>query len=216
MITPRPLYLFSISSHPDAISINSLDITFFKPNINFSKYDALIITSKQASKALMQYKKEEYLHLSALCVSVQSAKSYEALGGKVLDIGGGYGDNLEGKIKSYPKEKKWLYLRAKIVASDFVQICKDEGYKIDESIVYESDCSQAINEVQVKDDAILIFTSPSSVNCYLKNHTFEEGQSIIVIGKTTAKALPIGVNYVLSDKTSIESCITIAKEQFLK
>ncbi len=215
-MTNKKIYLFSISSHPDAINIGSLDITFFKPNIDFSKYDGLIITSKQVSKVLMQYKKEEYLHLSALCVSMQSAKSYEALGGKVLDIGGGYGDNLESKIKSYPKEKKWLYLRAKTVASNFVQICKDEGYKIDESIVYESDCSSAISEVQVEDDATLIFTSPSSVKCYLKNHTFEEKQSIIVIGKTTAKALPAGVNYILSDKTNIESCITIAKEQFLK
>jgi uroporphyrinogen-III synthase len=211
----RPVYLFSISSHPDAISINSLDITFFKPDIDFSNYDSLIITSKQASTALGQYKKEEYIHLPALCVSVQSAKSYEALGGEVLDIGGGYGDNLVDKIRSYPKTKRWLYLRAKIVASDFVEICRDEGYTIDESIVYESDCSQAINKVEVEDEAILIFTSPSSVRCYLKNHAFSEGQTLIVIGKTTAKALPAGVNYILSDKTSIESCITIAKERFL-
>ncbi|MBA1432305.1 MAG: uroporphyrinogen-III synthase [Epsilonproteobacteria bacterium] len=212
----RPIYLFSISSHPDAISINSLDITFFKPEIDFSQYDALIITSKQASKALTQYDKAAYIHLPALCVSVTSAQSYEELGGKVLDIGGGYGDNLVDKIQSYPKEKKWLYLRAKVVASDFVQICKKEDYNIDERVVYESDCSEAIKEVQVADDAILIFTSPSSVNCYLKNHTFTQEQTIIVIGKTTAKALPSDVNYVLSDKTSIQSCITIAKERFLK
>jgi uroporphyrinogen-III synthase len=210
------IYLFSISSHPDAISIDSLDITFFKPDIDFAKYDALIITSKQASKALQQYKKEEYIHLPSLCVSVQSAKSYEDLGGKVLDIGGGYGDNLIDKIKSYPKTKRWLYLRAKVVASDFVEIVKKEGYSVDECIVYESDCSKAIREVEVEDDAILIFTSPSSVKCYLQNHTFTQKQRLIVIGKTTAKALPLGVNYILSDKTSIQSCITIAKEQFLK
>ncbi|SFV63563.1 Uroporphyrinogen-III synthase [hydrothermal vent metagenome] len=215
-MTNKKIYLFSISSHPDAVSINSLDITFFQPNIDFSKYDALIITSKQASKALTQYDKTAYIKLPALCVSVASAKSYEALGGKVLDIGGGYGDNLVDKIKSYPKEKRWLYLRAKTVASDFVQICKAEGYDIDESIVYESDCSEAIKEVQVTDDAILIFSSPSSVKCYLKNHTFTQEQKIIVIGKTTAKALPGEVEYALSDETSIQSCITIAKEQFLK
>ena len=207
----RSIYLFSISSHPDAISINSLDITFFQPEIDFSKYDALIITSKQASKALTQYDKESYLHLPALCVSVASAKSYEALGGKVLDIGGGYGDNLVDKIKEYPKTKKWLYLRAKVVASDFASLCKEEGYSIDELIVYESDCSQAIADVKVEENAILIFTSPSSVKCFLKNHTFTQEQTIIVIGKTTAKALPREINYILSDKTTIESCIQIAK-----
>ncbi len=210
----KKIYLFSISSHPDAVSINSLDITFFQPDIDFSKYDALIITSKQASKALTQYAKESYIHLPSLCVSVASAKSYEELGGTVLDIGGGYGDNLVAKIKSYPKKKKWLYLRAKVVASDFVSLCQKEGYDVDEAVVYESDCSQAIAEAEVEKNAILIFTSPSSVNCFLKNHTFTQDQSIIVIGKTTAKTVPDGVNYLLSDKTSIQSCIEIAKALF--
>ena len=207
----RSIYLFSISSHPDAISINSLDITFFKPEIDFSQYDALIITSKQASKALMQYETESYIHLPALCVSVASAQSYEELGGKVLDIGGGYGDNLVDKIKAYPKNKKWLYLRAKVVASDFVVLCQKEGYAIDEVVVYESDCSKAIANVKVEENAILIFTSPSSVKCFLKRHEFTQEHTIIVIGKTTAKALPKDIKYILSDKTSIVSCIEIAK-----
>ena len=212
----KPIYLFSISSHPDAISVNSLDITFFKPEIDFSEYDYLIITSKQASKALKQYKREDFINLPALCVSVQSAKSYEDLGGEILDIGAGYGDNLVDKIVSYPKEKRWLYLRAKVVASDFVDICKKEGYCIDEVVLYESDCSQAMKDVSVEEEAILIFTSPSSVKCYLKKHIFMPQQSLIVIGKTTAKALPKGIKYTLSDKTTIQSCISIAKEQFLK
>jgi len=210
-----PIYLFSISSHPDAISINSLDITFFKPEIDFSQYDYLIITSKQASQALQQYNREDFINLPALCVSVQSAKSYENLGGKILDIGGGYGDNLVDKIRTYPKEKRWLYLRAKVVASDFVRICNQNGYSIDEVVVYKSECSKAIGEIVVEEKAILIFTSPSSVDCYLQKHTFTKDQTIIVIGKTTAKALPDGVTYILSDQTSIDSCITIAKEQFL-
>jgi len=137
----KPIYLFSISSHPHAKSINSLDVTFFKPEIDFSKYDYLIITSKQACEALKQYEQKEYIHMPALCVSKQSALSYEKLGGKVLDVGAGYGDNLVEKIKSYPKDKKWLYLRAKIVASEFVSTCQDDGYNIDETVVYKSDCS---------------------------------------------------------------------------
>ena len=89
----NPIYLFSISSYPNVVSVNSLQIKFLKPQIDFSKYDYLIITSKQASKALKQYKKSEYVEKPALCVSVASAQSYEDLGAKVLDIGGGYGDN---------------------------------------------------------------------------------------------------------------------------
>ncbi|WP_457746467.1 uroporphyrinogen-III synthase [Sulfurimonas sp.] len=208
----KPIYLFSINSHPDAIHINSLDITFFKPEIDFSKYDALIITSKQASKALTQYDNADYLHLPALAVSRQSAQSYEKLGGKILEIGEGYGDNLVEKIKSYSKDKKWLYLRAETVASDFVDVCRQEGHKIDELVLYRSACSDAIGCVNVEDNAILIFTSPSSVKCYLKDHILSKEQLVIVIGKTTAKALPEDVEYILSTETTIESCMAIAKE----
>ncbi len=206
---PKQIYLFSISSHPDAKSINSLDIKLLKPEINFSNYDYFIITSKQSSEALKQYENPKLK--PALCVSVASAKSYEDIGGKILDIGGGYGDNLVAKIKEYPKDTKWLYLRAKIVASDFVSACQKDDYNIDEIIVYESDCSKAIWHVEVEDDSILIFTSPSSVKCFLKNHIISPHAKVVVIGKTTAKAIPYGVDYILSDNTTIESCINIAK-----
>jgi uroporphyrinogen-III synthase len=206
----KPIYLFSISSHPDAISVNSLAIEFFKPSIDFSKYNYLIITSKQSSKALKQYEIQTYLDKKALCVSAASAKSYENIGGEVLEIGAGYGDNLLNRIKAYPKSTKWLYLRAKKIASDFVKICQEDGFNIDEAIIYESDCSQEILDVKVTDNPILIFTSPSSLSCFLKTHTISKNSKIIVIGKTTAKALPKGREYILSNETTIESCMKIA------
>jgi len=206
----KSIYLFSISSHPQAKSINSLDIKFFKPKIDFSKYDYFIITSKQASESLKQYGSFEIK--PALCVSAQSALSYENIGGKILDIGAGYGDNLIDKIKEHPKNTKWLYLRAKIVASDFVSICQNDGYDIDDIVMYESGCSKEIDNVVVEDSSILIFTSPSSVKCFLKNHSISEDSTVIVIGKTTASAVPKNIKYILSDKTTIDSCIDIAKK----
>jgi len=202
---PKPIYLFSISSHKDTININSLDVTFLKPDIDFKKYDYFIITSKQTSEALKRYDNKELK--PALCISVASAKSYEEIGGRVLEIGGGYGDTLKDRIKNYPKDTKWLYLRAKVVASDFVATCQKDGYDIEEAVVYESDCSKAILDVKVEDDAILIFTSPSSVKCFLKNNTIHTSNKVIVIGKTTAKSLPYGVDFIVSKETTIESCL---------
>ena len=206
----KPIYLFSISSHPNAVNINSLAIKFLKPSIDFSKYDYLIITSKQTSESLKQYETQEYIEKKGLCVSVASAASFESLGGTVLDIGGGYGDNLVDKIKSYPKATKWLYLRAKVVASDFVEVCKTDGFDIEEAIVYESDCSQEILDVEVEDESILIFTSPSSLKCFLKTHEISNKSKVVVIGKTTAKAVPKNTEYVLSNETTIDSCMEIA------
>ena len=210
----KPMYLFSTSPHPDAISVNSLEITLLKPDINFSEYDYMIITSKQASKALQQYDSSEYVCKKALCVSTQTAKSYEDLGGVILEVGDGYGDALTSKIKSYPRNTKWLYLRAKVVASDFVEVCKNDGYDISEIVAYESKCSQDILDIKVDNGSVLIFTSPSSVKCYLKRHKINELDMVIVIGKTTGKALPFGVSYRVSQNASIDSCFKLLKDNY--
>ncbi|MBC8238819.1 MAG: uroporphyrinogen-III synthase [Helicobacteraceae bacterium] len=203
----KNIYLFSTSSHPDAISINSLDITLLKPDIDFSQYDYFIITSKQVANALERYDKT--ILKPALCISEATALSYENIGGEVLYTGTGYGDDLCPIIKTYPQSARWLYLRAKVVASEFVSVCKEEGCDIDEVIMYESCCSQEIQNIQIKENATLIFTSPSSVKCFLQNNTIHEKTKVIVIGTSTAKVLPSNINYKISEKTSIESCIEL-------
>lgn len=203
------IYLFSTSSHPDAISINSLDIKFLKPNIDFSLYDYLIITSKQTSNALKQYPKEFYIDKKALCVSSKSAIAFEELGGNILEVGSGYGDDLTQIIKKYPKSTKWLYLRAVDVASKFVGICINDAYTIDEKVVYESSCSDKMKNLKIEDDSTLIFTSPSSITCFLESNSISLLSKVIVIGKTTAKALPKAIKYTISHERTIQSCLEL-------
>ena len=207
----KPIYLFSTSSHPETISVNSLEIELLKPSIDFSKYDYLIITSKQISEALKEYGLEDYKEKKALCISKQSAKAFEAIGGIVLSVGKGYGDSLYDTIKSYPKQTRWVYLRAAEIASDFVEICQSEAYKIDEVILYKSRCSKEIATVTCEKNAVLIFTSPSSVKCYLQHSTIYDTQKIVVIGMTTAKALPKNIDYICSKEKNIDDCVSIAK-----
>lgn len=203
----KNIYLFSTSSHPDAISINSLDITLLKPEIDFSQYDYFIITSKQVANALEQY--DTKILKPALCISEATAISYKNRGGEVLYTGSGYGDDLYAKIKEYPQSIRWLYLRAKVVASEFVCVCKKEGYSIDEVIMYESCCSKEIQNIHIEENATLIFTSPSSVKCFLQNNTIDAKAKVIVIGISTAKVLPANINYMISEKTSIQSCMEL-------
>lgn len=207
---PKNIYLFATSKSKDATNVRSLDVRYLKPDIDFSKYDYLIITSKQTVKALSQYKKEEFIDIPALCVSDKTAVAYLEFGGRVLDSGDGYGDNLIKNIKEFSKDTKWLYLRAELIASDFVQKSRDEGYNIDEEILYVSECSQEILDIRVNDDSTLIFTSPSSIECFLKNNSIHPNAKVIVIGKTTANYLPKDIKCIVSEKTSIESCIELA------
>lgn len=206
----KKIYLFATSKSEYAINVKSLDVRYLKPDIDFSKYDYLIITSKQTVKALEQYDKKDFIEIPVLCVSVKTANAYKEFGGIVLAIGDGYGDNLVKNIKEFPKETKWLYLRAEMIASDFVKRSQDDGYKIDDKILYVSECSKEILDTRVDDDSTLIFTSPSSVECFLKNNSIHPDAKVIVIGRTTAKSLPEGIKYIISEKTSIESCIELA------
>jgi uroporphyrinogen-III synthase len=206
----KKIYLFATSKSEHAINVKSLDVRFLKPDIDFSKYDYLIITSKQTVKALEQYDKKDFIDTPALCVSVKTANLYSEFGGKILAIGDGYGDNLIKNIKEFSKETKWLYLRAELIASDFVQKSRDEGYQIDEKILYVSECSKEILDIRVTDDSTLIFTSPSSIECFLKNNTINPKAKVVVIGKTTANYLPQGIEYIISQNTSIESCVELA------
>lgn len=200
----KKTYLFSATSHPDATHINSLDFNFFKPDINFSKYDYLVLTSKKAVDALLQYDKNNYIDIPALCISKFTKEYYEKFGGKVLDVGGGIGSDLKKIIDTYPKEIKWLYLRAKEIAG--------EGFDTDEAILYESRCSDEILNFRLdsNEECSLIFTSPSSVKCFLKNNTISNYSKVIVIGKTTAKSLPDTVEYEIAKQSSIEECIKLA------
>ncbi len=205
----KKVYLFATSKSDEAISIKSLDVAFLKPSIDFSKYDYLIITSKQTIRALEAYDKNSFINIPAICVSSKTAFYWEKFGGRVLGYGNGYGNTLIKNIKELSKEKRWLYLRAKEIASSFVKIAREDGYNIDEQILYESRCSDEILKVRVEAGSTLIFTSPSSVECFLKNNFIDPSSKVIVIGTTTAKALPNGVEYLISQKTTIESTLEL-------
>lgn len=199
----KKTYLFSATSHPDAIHINSLDFDFLTPNIDFLNYDYLILTSKKAVDALQNYDKKDYINIPAICISKFTAEYYEKIGGKVLEVGAGIGSDLKEIIDTYDAKKKWLYLRAKEIAGS--------GFEVDEAIVYESRCSDEILKFRLNDakECSLIFTSPSSIKCFLKNNYIPHDAKVIVIGKTTALHLPKDVKYLIPKQSSIIECLKL-------
>jgi len=181
------IYLFSLSqaNAENITEVTSLHVRFLRDKIDFCKYDYLIITSKQAVAALEVFN-PNWKSRSVLAISSATADAVVRAGGVLLEVGDGYGDNLSGIISSYPKTTRWLYVRAKEIASDFVSVCTKSGYLVDEKIVYETSCAQAILQADIP--------------------------SIIVIGQTTARALPLHVKYIVADEPTVESCIKKAKE----
>jgi uroporphyrinogen-III synthase len=108
--------------------------------------------------------------------------------------------------------KKVLYLRAKKIIYDISSKLNSLGVDCDEAIVYETKCTKYVDKYKFNKGSIFIFTSPSTIDCFFDNFTWDNSYSAIVIGKTTLSYLPKHIkNVFLSNDKSIQSCIDIAK-----
>lgn len=205
------IYLFSKTAHPDVVHVPILTTTFFQPDINFDDYDAIVLTSKQAVTALEKIS-PRWRSLPALSVASKTEAMVKAAGGILLERGDGYGDSLDAVIVERYAALRWLYPRPKVVASDFKERVKAEGVRLDDVVVYETACNEGCRDVSLPEEAVLIFTSPFTVECFLELFAFKTTHKIVVIGKTTAKALPKEVEYVMPERPDVDACVTLAKQ----
>ncbi|MBP6289553.1 MAG: uroporphyrinogen-III synthase, partial [Aliarcobacter sp.] len=83
------------------------------------------------------------------------------------------------------------------------------GIDIDEIISYKTSCNKQERKALDKNSTI-IFTSPSSVECFFKKYSWEDSFKAIAIGKTTALYLPKNIKCEISSLTSVEECVKLA------
>ncbi len=207
----RSIFLFSKTSHPDATHVPILDTHFLQPTINFHDYDAIVLTSKQAVIALEKIS-PEWKELPVLSVAANTEEMVKKAGGILLERGDGYGNSLDEIIVHKYALLRWLYPRPKVVASNFKQRVIDKGIVMDDVIVYETSCNNACRDIVLPDNAVLIFTSPFTIACFLELFSFQPGFRVVVIGTTTAKALPPEVKFLMPDTPSVDACVRLAKQ----
>jgi uroporphyrinogen-III synthase len=207
----RPIYLISKTPSPGVNHIPILKTRFFTPEIQFDRYDGLIVTSKQIFKALEPYP-QSWKKLPIIAVSEQTAEIFRSAGCNVVGVANGYGNGVIPIVSEQFREYRWLYLRPSLVATSWAEEIASAGVNIDEAVLYETECNEEIEGEQIAKDAVLIFTSPSSIACFMRHHELVETQTIVVIGKTTQNALPKGVESYVSTETSIASVVEKAYE----
>lgn len=210
----RPIYLVSKTSHHETEGVTHvpiLSIHFLTPSINFSQYDGIVVTSKQGALALSHYS-PDWDRLQVVCVGDSTAHTMRELGAKHIETANGYGERLLDVLMLQKDYKKWLYCRPKMIASSWPSRARERGIVIDEVIVYETLCNKEMEDVQIAMDGVLIFTSPSGIECFQERYTLLPTYRIVVIGKTTKNALPVGIESMQSENTSVESCVKMAKE----
>jgi uroporphyrinogen-III synthase len=208
----RPIYLISKTSHDNTVGvihIPILSIKFLQPKIDFSLYNGIIVTSKEGARALQNYD-IDWQKLDILCVGESTASEISAMGGCNITVAAGYGDSILEVLEN--QYNRWLYLRPRAIASSWPQQARVMGKKIDEIIIYETTCNKTMKEIEIADNGVLIFTSPSSIECFCKRAKILPTHDVIVIGKTTQKALPPGIKSILGAQTNVDSCVQLAQQ----
>jgi len=204
----RDIYLLSPTIRDETISLPMIEFQSTSNSIDFSEVDTLLFTSKQGVKEANKISKE-WQKYPSIVIGDATQKEVFKLGGKILYTSKKfYGKDLEEVIKKRFFNKNILYLRPKVISYDIASNLSN----IKEAIIYKTSCKRYNLDSKPSKNAIIIFTSPSTIKCFLSNFKWCDDYRAVVIGDSTRSALPSYIQiYYQADKPMIDSCISKAK-----
>jgi len=212
MARNRPIYLLSPSKYPDTIYMPMIQFEIIADKLNLDNCDTLMFTSKQAVKSAEEID-PGWKRLPSIAIGAATKKEIESFGGRVLyHPNDYYGSRLAKDIVKKFASRKILYLRPETISFDSASFLAEHGIKLQEQIIYRTSCIKYDVESAPADNAIIIFTSPSSIYCFLSNFDWKESYIAVVIGESTQEHLPKNANYAVAQTPMIESCIHKAEE----
>lgn len=206
------IYILSDKKVTGAQNLPVFEIHTIQQDIDLSEYDALIFTSKNAVYSLDSMD-QTWKEKPAYAIAPQTAKIVEQLKGNLVFTGvEKHGNGFALELCQKLENKKVLYVRGLEVVSELADILKAHAIDCDELIVYETICRKFDTKIILPKNATVIFTSPSTIKCFLKNISWDESFKAVSIGHTTAQYLPSYITPVIADTTSLESCVKKAIE----
>lgn len=211
-IKNTPIYLFSDRAHEGVVCLPLFEILLMPFSVDLHSFDAIVFTSKNSVKAL-EHNTIFWKDKACYAIGEGTKEAIETAGGNVVfTCKESYGDSFAHQSISMLLGKKVFFPRAKEVSSSLFEILRDAGIDITQHIVYETVCRKYAPKQAPQKNAILIFTSPSTVRCFHENFAWDESYHAIAIGKKTAAALPLDVKISISKTQTIEACIEMAKQ----
>ena len=209
------IYLLSPLPKEGTIHLPMICFSLLPTTIDFSRCDTLMFTSKQAVKSA-EALNPEWKNYPCLAIGSATAKEIEFLGGKVIyQPKSFYAETLSQDIITQFQDKKILYLRPKEVSFDSRNFLAKAGIELQEQIIYETSCISYEKKEKPSKNAIIIFTSPSTIHCFLKNFEWNESYTAIVIGEATKVHLPTHARFEVADRPLIDACIVKASQILL-
>lgn len=209
------IYLLSPVKKEGTISLPMIDFTLEDTQIDFTDIDVLLFTSKQAVISA-ETLNPTWKTIPCFAIGKATAMTIESLGGIVvhqpLQF---YAKALSQDIIKKFKDKHILYLRPKVVSFDSKTFLAEAGIQLEEQIIYVTSCIEYTQKDRPRKNAIIIFTSPSTIHCFLENFEWDESYKAVLIGEATKEYLPKNAKYEVADTPLIDSCISKAKQILL-
>lgn len=205
------IYILSEKKYKDTKNIPVILIKQIQRNINLDSYDTLIFSSKNGVKAIDAINKT-WKKIKSYSIGKGTSKEIKKLGGNlVYEAKNSYGDKFADEIKEKLKGKKTLFLRAKVVTSSLNKILENAGVLLYQEVVYETTCSSCENLQSPVNGSFIIFSSPSTIECFFKCFKWNNSYKAVVIGEKTAAYMPKHIPFVTSKDQTIASCIQLCK-----
>lgn len=206
------IYLLSPTPKEGTVHLPMIRFEPIADRIDFGDADTLMFTSKKAV-AFADAIDPAWRRYDCLAVGEATAKAVEVHGGKVLYRPEAfYGETLAHDIVARFADRKLLYLRPQTVSFDAKTFLRNAGINVREQIIYKTDCIAYEPDKAPPPGSIVVFTSPSTIHCFLRNFAWDESYTAVVIGKATRVHLPSNARYEVAQKPLITSCIAKAKE----
>ncbi|MCT7461608.1 uroporphyrinogen-III synthase [Aliarcobacter cryaerophilus] len=203
------IYLLNEQKFDGVENLEVFEIEYLKFDLDLKKYDALVFTSKNAIFSLEE-NGISWKSIPSYVIAPKTADIAKEFGANIAFIGfSGHGNDFAYELIPYLKDKKILYVRALKTVSNLANILKENGINIDEVIAYKTSCNKQEKKALDKNSTI-IFTSPSSVECFFRKYIWEDSFKAIAIGRTTAMYLPKNIECEISSITSVEECVKLA------
>ena len=195
--------------------INSLPMIEFETvadSLALDGVDTLIFTSKEAVKRADSID-SSWRGIDSIAIGGATKKQIEELGGRVIyQPKEFYGEVLARDIVELFANRNILYLRPKKISFDSKAYLAKHGIELREQIIYETKCRCYDLSDNPPKGSIIIFTSPSTIECFLRNFEWDMSYKAVVIGEATKVHLPKGARYFVASEPLISSCIQKALE----
>ena len=204
----KPIYILSNTKVEGAKQLPLILQHFYDVDIDLCKYDYLIFSSKNGVRALARLT-NAWKYIPSLAIGKATASAIAKAGGNVVFVASKfYGQEFAKEIANrFDKQKRYLFIRGKKVLFDTGAYLRSQGFFVEEKILYETVCNSDKSLEKPPKNSIIIFSSPSTIACFLQRFSWDESYKAVAIGKKTASHIPSYIQYSLCEGVTLQECV---------